>query len=184
MNEKEKLKEAKYFYSQMSRNKRNKEKFLHNLSAFLTAARSILQYSLEEAKNKNNGQSWYDNYISNDRVLKFFKEKRDKNTRVSPIKSKREVSLAVCEKLRITESVSGKLIKGNGNIVYLRNLKSSKNSIFEDNIKKQKFSPKIRYKYLFNDWSGNEDVLTLCKIYLKKLNYFIKDGIKKSFISG
>lgn len=182
MSEKEKLKEAKYFYSQMSKNKRNKEKFLHNLSAFLTAARCVLQYSYEETKNKNSGQIWYNNYISNNRVLKFFKEKRDNNIHISPIKSKREVALTIGGKLKSSGSLSAKLIKGNGTIIDFGELKSSRDSFLEDNFKKE--SPKIKYKYLFYDWSGNEDVLTLCKIYLKKLDYFIKDGIKKSFISG
>ncbi|MBU1180527.1 hypothetical protein KJ885_06295 [Patescibacteria group bacterium] len=74
MDEKKKLGEAKYFFKLMSRNKKNKEKFLYNVSAFLTAARSILQYSLEEAKNKSNGQFWYDNYISRNIILQFFKK--------------------------------------------------------------------------------------------------------------
>lgn len=66
----------------------------------------------------------------------------------------------------------------------LGELKSLRNSLSENSTNEGKSLPKVKYKYLFNDWSGNEDVLTLCKIYLKKLHYFIKDGIKKSFITG
>jgi len=183
MNEKEKFKEAKYFYSQMSKNKRNRENFLYNLSAFLTAARCIFQYSLEEAKNKNNGQLWYDNYISNDKILKFFKEKRDNNIHILPIKSRRGAILTIKEEIKITESLSGKIVKANGSIINLGELKSPRNSLPESSINKEKSLPKVKYKYLFNDWSGNEDGLTLCKIYLKKLDYFIKDGIKKGFIA-
>jgi len=184
MNEKEKFKETKYFYSQMSKNKRNKENFLYNLSAFLTAARCIFQYSLEEAKSKNNGQPWYDSYILNDKILNFFKEKRDNNIHVSPIKSRREASLTTSGELKLTGSLSAKLIKANGCIINLGELKSLRNSLSESITNKGKSLPKARYKYLFNDWSGNDDVLTLCKIYLKKLDYFIKDGIKKNFITG
>ncbi len=184
MNEKEKFKEAKYFYYQISKNKRNKENFLYNLSAFLTVARCIFQYSLEEAKSKNNGQIWYDNYISNDKILKFFKEKRNNNIHISPIKSRREVGLTTGGELKLTGSLSAKLIKANGNIINLGELKSPRNSLSESSTNKGNPLPKVRYKYLFTDWSGNEDVLTLCKIYLKKLDYFIKDGIKKSFITG
>ena len=168
----------------MFKNKRNRDNFLYNLSTFLTAARSIFQYSLEEAKSKNNGQLWYDNYISDDKILKFFKKKRDNNIHVSPIKSKREAGLTTSGELITTGSLSAKLIKANGCIIDLGELKSTKNNLSESNLNKEKSLPKIRYKYLFNDWSGNEDVLTLCKIYLKKLDYFIKEGINKGFITG
>ena len=50
MNEYTKLKEAQYFNSEMVKKQLNRDSFNYNLSAFLSSARSILQYALEEAK--------------------------------------------------------------------------------------------------------------------------------------
>ena len=179
MNEKNKLREAKYFFKLMSRNKKNKEKFLYNVSAFLTAARSILQYSLEEAKNKINGQIWYDNYISRNIILQFFKEKRDVNIHEKPITTKLKAEVIMGGNLQPTGSLSAKIIKRNGEIINLGELKKPKNTAIDN-----KSITKVKYSYFFDNWSGNEDLSTLSKIYLKELNYFISDGIKKGFIDG
>jgi hypothetical protein len=48
-----KLAEAEYFYGRMQAERYNDAAFLHNLSAFLAAARSVLQYALKEAKAKS-----------------------------------------------------------------------------------------------------------------------------------
>jgi ABC-type transport system substrate-binding protein len=55
MNESQKIREAEYFLAQMDRERENAENFGHNLSAFLSSARSVLQYALEEAKPKPGG---------------------------------------------------------------------------------------------------------------------------------
>jgi hypothetical protein len=75
--EKRKLAEARYFYSLMRQEVNDREKFTFNLSAFLSAARSVLLYALETPKNKNGGQQWYDNHIAASSVLSFFRDKRD-----------------------------------------------------------------------------------------------------------
>ena len=53
------------------------ENFQYELSAFLSAARSILQYSLKEAQHKSGGQKWYDDYIAGSAILVFFKDKSE-----------------------------------------------------------------------------------------------------------
>src|ERR1051325_3352821 len=88
MNELKKLQEARYFYTKMIDEQQNKDKFLYNLSAFLSAARSVLQYAKEEVKNKPSGQNWYDNLMNSSRILKFFKDKRDLNIHEKPIHTK------------------------------------------------------------------------------------------------
>ena len=79
MFEKEKIEEAKYFYDEMIKKHKDRKIFCFNLSAFLSASRSILQYALEEAKTKNNGQNWFDNHIHSNPIFRFFKDKRDIN---------------------------------------------------------------------------------------------------------
>lgn len=55
MNEKDKLEEARWFYAEMVKRQENRKIFKYNLSAFLSSARSVMQYSLKEAKTKNGG---------------------------------------------------------------------------------------------------------------------------------
>jgi len=75
MYELDKIEEAQYFYSQMLKEASDRDHFKHNLSAFLTAGRSVLQYALEEAQGKKKGQSWYDSQLSQNAVVKFFSVK-------------------------------------------------------------------------------------------------------------
>lgn len=184
MNEKEKLKEAKYFYRLMSKNAQDKENFNYNLSAFATASRSILQYAIEEASSKPGGQRWYANYISNNRVLGFFKNKRDINIHVLPINSKLNAKVNNGGELILKSSLLGKVIKSNGSINDLGELKNSIKENNQPSKSKERKPTKIMYKYYFNDWPGTEDVMSLCKIYLKKLENLIRDGIRKGFITG
>jgi hypothetical protein len=38
--------------------------------------------------------------------------------------------------------------------------------------------------YNFEDWPGNEDVLTLSAMYIRELENVIEDGVLKGFITG
>jgi hypothetical protein len=98
MNKKtQKLAEAKYFYDRMVEVQNtvvshNREYFIYNFSAFLSASRSVLQYMLEEIEQKKDpiqqleARQWYDKKMAASPRLKFFKDKRDINIHVSPIK--------------------------------------------------------------------------------------------------
>lgn len=106
MNEDRKLAEAQYFYSHMLKEEENREHFIFNLSAFLSAARSVLQYALEEVKTKPGGQRWYDGHISNSAVLRFFKTTRDYNIHERPIKPRQHTTINLKDAIHITTSIS------------------------------------------------------------------------------
>lgn len=179
MFEKNKLKEAKYFYSIMIKERDNREIFCYNLSAFLSASRSVLQYVLEEAKNKKNGQKWYDNYIFNNSIFSFFKDKRNINIHTEPISPIKNVRLGFRGTLHLSGSLRISHRDKNGNILEERTIKKPKKN-FEKTIKQIEKS----FVYKFSNWPDDEDVETLCKIYLDDLEKFINEGIKKGFITG
>ena len=79
MYELKKLNEAKYFLKRMIEETNQIDHFIFNLSAFLSSSRSILQYALEELKTKQGGQKWYNQYMTNEAMFRFFKDKRDIN---------------------------------------------------------------------------------------------------------
>ena len=62
MHERSKIEEARYFLRQLEATGRYAQglrPFTFQLSAFLSAARSILQYALKEARTKRGGEDWY-----------------------------------------------------------------------------------------------------------------------------
>jgi hypothetical protein len=77
MHEQAKIEEARYFSEQLSALVNERDKFKFSLSAFLSAARSALQYACKEAKDKAGGQAWYDGQVTAKPVVKFFKDKRN-----------------------------------------------------------------------------------------------------------
>jgi hypothetical protein len=64
MYELDKIQEAEYFYDQMKVNEEKADVFKYNLSAFLSAARSALQFALKEAETKSGGIQWYDSVMT------------------------------------------------------------------------------------------------------------------------
>lgn len=178
MYEKEKLEEAKYFYSRMIEEQENIRAFKYYLSAFLSSARSVLQYAEREAKKKPGGKKWYDNYISNNPILKFFKHKRDINIHVKPVQPSAHIDVEIIEPLHISESVSITVTDEKGNIKHQFRSEKPKPAITKPTM------VKVMYKYRFKDWKGNEDVLELCQKYIEELEKIVKDGIKRGFITG
>ena len=85
MNERHKLEEARYFLQRMRDEHETPRHFRFELSAFLGAARSVLQYALEEAKGKAGGKRWYDQMVAQEPILTYFKDKRDANIHSAPV---------------------------------------------------------------------------------------------------
>ncbi len=79
MHEEQKLKEAEYYYTRMVKEIDNGEHFLFELSAFLSAARSVMQYACKEieSSSKTGGKQWYDRHMSSS-VRLWDKNIRDK----------------------------------------------------------------------------------------------------------
>ena len=177
MNEKEKLEEARYFYSRIQAEVDDPKSYQYNLSAFLSAARSVLQYACKEAKNKSGGQAWYDNRISNSSILPFFKCKRNVNIHTEPVKPRKDYKVSRKATLHFSSSLSMKL-KDKGNVIDQRCIKEAKPTH-----EPPTDSTSVEIRYRFSDWSGSEDVTELSQKYLDELEDVVDDGIKRGFIS-
>lgn len=179
MNEMTKIAEAQYFYNRMLAEFNNRENFTHNLSAFLSAARSVLQYALEEARTKTGGQQWYDGCISCSPILAFFKDKRDINIHREPVKPVQHTKITATATLHISASVQVVHRDKDGNVLY-----ESPPEITKPKPRKSEPPTVVETEYRFKDWSGDEDLLTLSELYLDELRKVVKDGMHRSFISG
>lgn len=177
MYEQEKLKEAKYFFNRMRAVTDEPESFHFELSAFLSSARSILQYGNEEAKTKSGGQAWYDRQVSGNNILKHFKDKRDINIHTEPVKANRQVSVTLTEHMHISESLRIEIQREDGSVEVREHIEPSPvpESKPDDST--------ITIKYVFSDWSGTEDVIELCEKYINALEAFINDGQASGFLT-
>src|SRR4029077_18270659 len=97
MHEQTKINEAKYFLAQMTALVDDRAAFNFNLSAFLAAARSALQYAYEEAKSQSGGQAWYDGQVGGKPIVKFFKDKRNVSIYVNPVSPSAKIGVSVTE---------------------------------------------------------------------------------------
>ncbi len=178
MHELEKIKEARYFFTQMKKELADSDPFNHNLSAFLSSTRSVLQYSLNEVNGKSGGQKWYDDIVSKSNVVKFFKDKRDINIHKEPIPVKKKVNATHTESIGISESIVVIRVDSEGKKIILSSISPHSP---ERDVAKEQLS--IEFKYFFSDWPGSEDALDLCSKYLEELEEMVKDGIKRGLLS-
>lgn len=167
MNEQEKLREAKYFFERMKSALEEPEAFRYELSAFLSAARSVLQYAREEAIIRNKLQ-WYEDQVSKNSVLVFFREKRNLNIHKEPVKPSRRVSLSLTEHIHVSDSIIIKIQKEDGTTETRGHKEKPAPSALDEGC-----TDKI-IRYVFEDWPGTEDVLALSHQYLKSLESFVQ----------
>lgn len=167
MHEQEKLLEAKYFAEHMEASVDDPQAFHfpYEWSAFLSAARSVLQYALDEARQKDeaqqksNGQSWYESRVSNNALLGFFKCKRDVNIHREPVRPLKDISVFDTLRIGIEDGTT-------------------------EMPKPIETSPPAEFRYRLEDSPGSEDVLELSQQYLAALDRFVRDGIEGGYISG
>ncbi|TET68168.1 MAG: hypothetical protein E3J56_11730 [Candidatus Aminicenantes bacterium] len=180
MNKKSKIKEAEYFLVRMKAEQDNKEQFEFNLSAFLSAARSVLQYAFEEVKKaRTREMKWYENSVSGSPIIGFSKDKRDNNIHIEPVKPQADYSHEASAVIEFSGSSEDEVRDKNGKVVAQGSSeKPTKKS------EKPKTSAVDEVKYKFRDWPGNEDVLTLCERYIQELEKVVQDGVSKGYITG
>jgi hypothetical protein len=178
MHEREKLNEAKYFLRHMEASVNSPDAFQYELSAFLSAARSVLQYALEESKQKPNGQRWYETQVSGSTILKFFKDKRDINIHTKPVGLSRLISVSDTLHVSISESARIEITREDG----IKEIRESKEEPRKTNPIES--SAEVKICYILPDWDGPEDAIQLSRQYLTALEAFVNAGTAFGLISG
>jgi len=178
VHEQEKLKEARYFLLRMEASVDDPVAFRYGLSAFLSAARSVLQYAYEEAGKKPGRKQWYEAQVSGNSVLRFFKDKRDINIHAEPVTPSQHISVSLTEHIIISDSIRIEMQKEDGTVEVCEQKEESPQA------KPQEEAPEIRNRYVFRDWSGSEDVIDLSRQYLTALEIIVKAGLIDGIISG
>ena len=157
MHERSKLTEARHFLERMYVERGNPAAFAHELSAFVGAARSVLQHVHKEAKVKPGGQQWYDQTMANP-LLRFFRQMRNDSTHEGP---------PVTPARMFTTEAAGLLNIGDDDDEFL--IPYPHDTTVQ--------------RYEFQNRPG-EEVIDLSQRYLKVLEEFVKDGVAKEWITG
>lgn len=178
MHEQAKINEARCFYLQMCDLVNDRAKFNFNLSAFLSAARSALQYALKEAQPKTGGQAWYDGQVASNPVVKFLKVKRDFSIHVTPIQPSAKIKATVSEMIHISDPASVKIERNDGTTEETQILPTPPSP------EPKAGETSVEYQYFFGDWPGSDNVVTLCKRYLKEVETIAADGVSNGFLTS
>ena len=175
-----KLNEASYFLVGMMNNQGAYGSFQFNYSAFLSAARSVLQYAHEEADqdrkdNKSHkALNWYQKAVEKNKVIKWGQDERDENIHHSPATPNASVKVFPKEIVVNTENV----------LAYLnRTLVSDGSQKPEAESVEPTTYARPEYKYTSSRWEGPEDLLEVCVKCLRELEALVKDGVSKGYIS-
>ena len=179
MHEQAKINEARYFLDQLPKLVNEREKFNYTLSAFLSAARSALQYAYKEAAPKRGGQDWHNGQVAVNGIVKFFKDKRDISVHVSPVNPAAKIGVFVTDKVVLSDSCSVTIQRKDGTIEPPES--TSPPSVTPKEPSRTESG--VEFEYFFPDWPGKEDVLTLCAMYLAEVGSIVSDGVAKGFLS-
>jgi hypothetical protein len=194
--EAEKIRESEYFFQRMVQEQTDFDNFMFNLSAFLSSTRSVFQYVLEEAKTKNDGKKWLESTIAGSQILKYFKEKRNANIHMEPIKPwiqfdiyTSNISLLVTlpkaespeEKQRYQDTTNKALLKLSNRQELSTEEKELLNKCI---IKPEKVDAIYEQSFTFSDWPGPENALKLCEMYINVLKDIVNEGQIKGFLTA
>lgn len=166
MHEQQKLEEARFFFEKMTHNQSDPD-FTYYLSAFLSAARSVLQILYKRCK-KQRKCSWYVDQVK-DETVKFFRCKRNFNIHEGhnpqTIKIRVSSEIILGDSVGITKYEEGKPVKQ----ISLPELPS----------KESRNTPVTRKVY-FSDPSapGDGEIFVLSRSYLEKLNCILEAARK------
>jgi len=177
MHEQVKIEEALYFLRRLHELVNERDQFNYNLSAFLSAARSPLQYAHKEVSAKVGGIAWYNSQVAASPVVKFFKDKRDISIHASPVKPSATIAVSVTDRLFISDSFSVTIYRKDGTI------ETTSSEPTPQPQAPVEVASSVEYKYFFQDWSGTEDVLALCEIYVNAVQSIVSDGRANGFLS-
>ena len=164
----EKFIEAKFFFDRMVENQSVRDAFKFNLSAFLSAARSVTLFMQKEYHKVSGFKEWYikkQDEMGKDPYMKLLDDKRDLTIHQHQVEMKGNVKVEITETIGISDSVSFKLIRQDGTVIEGGSQASKPPN-------KAKNETRIEWLWYFNDLPG-KDIVALSKEHLEKLEKLI-----------
>ena len=182
MNELYKIGEAKFFLEKMEGAVGDRQHFRYYLSAFLSAARSVLHFADTEAKKKDKREWYVDNVtqtnIARNNILKDFREKRDANQhRGEPVDPARDVTVAISKGV-VAFSAVGEVFFNDQPVEMTQPEQERRPP------SPREAGPHTTVRYRFVDWPGPEDLIARSHRYVEELEEFVRKGMEAGILSG
>ena len=154
-----KINEARYFIDRMKNNYDDLLLLEYNFSAFLSAARSVLQFIYEDVKNIPLKKGSYIDEVSKNKIIQFFKDKRDTNIHIMPT---------------AIDSRSVTIFVGTQYVILGEETDNNRNWT----------PPKSESVNKIKNWEGTEqEIINACEVYIKEICDFVACGKSKGFVS-
>jgi len=167
---KEKLLEAKYFLERMIENRANRDAFKYNLSAFLSAARSVTLIMQKEFGNVLGFADWYavqKSKMATDDKMKILDDKRDVTIHQEPIRPRAHVFVSITDHINVTDSVSVHVIRADGTI-------ERHNSTPSPPPAPNETESTVEWRWYFDE-IPNIDVIEVCREHISKLESIVAE---------
>jgi len=164
-NTRDKLEEAQRFLQRMEDTQSDRIAFRDNLSAFLSAAQSVIYIMQSEFKSKQRPafKTWFQTKVESDKEITFIETVRGEAIHSEPVKPYRNTNITTSVTIGVCVPAS-------------KNPKSSKIRLPKMNFKsKQKptgSEPKLEQQWYFNG-RNDKDVVALCTEHLTKLESLV-----------
>jgi hypothetical protein len=180
MHEDLKIEEADYFLRRIAEtSKRDQAATRHELSAFLSAARSALQYAYKEAKFRGS-LLWYETAVSTaDPVVEFLKDTRNINIHDQPFSMRTHTTIGVPPAVLAISGTRTMVITNGDSVMEWPEMPPQ----LPPRQRNMAEPPTTTYRYQFKEWPGPEDVLELCRRYLDEVKRIIADGRAQNILT-
>jgi len=180
MNQIERIHRAEYFFCEMAAAQGVREQFRLNLSAFLSAARCVLESVRMQSEARIGGYAWYERAMNQNLVLAFFRHRRNASVCAHPLEIPCDVAGRAADELDISPSeavsvavfdVGPPAAQGGSASTGARAFGAA-----------ACVPVTICTAYKFEGWSGAEDVYQLCALYLRELRSIVADGQRQGYV--
>jgi len=155
MHEQNKIDEAQYFLDRMGVTEGALKELTYNLSAFLSASRSVLQYALRGARTTPGGEAWYRSQLSQWPIVALLKERRDVSIHSQPVRPAQRLIIRSRRNHSIGSAASGPAIPAS-----------------------------VKVYLAFDGDRSGEELLATCKSYLEAIKAIVTDGRERGILSG
>jgi len=172
-----KLSEAKYFLEQMKQHIDSPEEFVYNLSAFLSAARSVTFIMQNEFSKIPEFREWYgckQKKMENNELFRFFNGLRVAVIHKKVVIPNRNVKIEFTETITVGDSIVVEVRDKDGNLLQRYESDFQPESSVENEHEDVKTEV-----YWYFDEKPESDVITLCTRYIEELELLVKECIEK-----
>jgi len=171
----EKLNEAKYFLECMKEKQSDRDPFIYNLSAFLSAARSVTLFMQKEFKHVSGFDNWYASKqasMKSDKNMELLNEKRTITVHEQPVRPRTHIYKSLSEQLYISESILAIITNANGTV---KKIKGKPTPTPPATTKKNE---KTKWQWYFDE-IPEKDVIAICVEHITKLENLVAECEKK-----